>query len=292
MYKFFAYIAFFLFCASGFGNTIHKVRKGETLSQIANAYNVTASAIKSANNLRNANQIRIGQKLKIPADPPRFLEYRIRKGDSLSKIAQKHGVSLRALSTYNNIRNANQIRIGQVIKIPIRDKTSKAVVHSALSNQILKALRAVHPKANRWKHIVIHHSGSSRGSAKAFDRFHRIERHMENGLAYHFVIGNGRDMGDGEIHVGDRWKRQIQGGHLSSYALNQISIGICLVGNFEKTKPTRKQMQQLEALTEYLMSTTSVPANRVTTHTRVHPKHTVCPGRHFPIASFKKKLGK
>ena len=40
---------------------------------------------------------------------------------------------------------------------------------------------------------------------KGMDRYHRDERHMEHGLAYHFVIGNGNGMGDGEIGVGQRW---------------------------------------------------------------------------------------
>ena len=40
----------------------------------------------------------------------------------------------------------------------------------------------------------------------------RIEN-MQNGLAYHFVIGNGTSTGNGQIEVGDRWRRQINGGH-------------------------------------------------------------------------------
>jgi len=115
---------------------------------------------------------------------------------------------------------------------------------------------------------------------------------MENGLAYHFVIGNGRGMGDGEVSIGDRWKRQIQGGHLSSYALNQISIGICLIGDFETTRPSRRQMDQLEALVRALMDKTGVPEHRVTTHTLIHPKHTLCPGKHFPTEQFRRKLAR
>ncbi|MBM4054820.1 MAG: hypothetical protein FJ264_09150 [Planctomycetes bacterium] len=42
-----------------------------------------------------------------------------------------------------------------------------------------------------WKYIVIHHSASESGCAAEFDKFHREKRHWENGLGYHFVIGNG-----------------------------------------------------------------------------------------------------
>ena len=294
MYKPFSYALFSLalFATSVLGDTTHKVRKGETLSEIATVYHVTITAIKNANGIKDANQIRIGQNLKIPADSPQFFEYKIRNGDSLSKIAQNNGTTQKKLAAFNNIRNANKIRVGQVIKIPTRGGSAAFLNHSALSSKDTNALKAIKPTSNKWKHIVIHHSASETGSPKGMDRFHREERRMENGLAYHFVIGNGRGMSDGEIHIGDRWKRQIQGGHLSSYALNKISIGICLVGNFEKTKPTQKQMVQLEALVEYLMKVSSVPATRVTTHTLIHPKHTACPGRNFPVNTFNKNIQK
>jgi len=64
---------------------------------------------------------------------------------------------------------------------------------------------------------------------------------MENGLAYDFVIGNGNGMRDGEIAVGRRWIRQLDGGHLASEEQNKVAIGICLVGNFDKHQPTRGQ---------------------------------------------------
>ena len=48
---------------------------------------------------------------------------------------------------------------------------------------------------------------------------------MSNGLAYHFVIGNGSSSGNGEIEIGSRWTRQINGGHVASDYLNNIAIG-------------------------------------------------------------------
>src|SRR5580765_4139378 len=65
----------------------------------------------------------------------------------------------------------------------------------------------------RWRWIVVHHSGIKYGNAEIYDRQHR-ERGMENGLSYHFVIGNGIDSGDGEIEVGGRWLKQLKGGHV------------------------------------------------------------------------------
>ena len=271
----------------------HVVKKGETLTEIADAYDVTLSALKKANNIDNANKIRVGQKLNVPAPTPRFVHYKIKTGDSLSRVAQNHGITLEQLSRANGIKNADKIRVGQVVKIPLPDTPEHAEQHfSDLKSSVLRELNAVKVSKGQWKYIVIHHSATRVGSAKGMDRYHKEERNMENGLAYHFVIGNGRGMPDGEIHVGSRWKKQLQGGHLSSLALNQVSIGICLVGDFEKSPPTPKQMEQLEALVHFLMDQTGLDESGVTTHTLIHPKHTACPGKQFPTKTFKRDLQK
>ena len=287
-----------LFLAAGaFAQATHKVKKGDNLTEIAKAYKVTVPAIMQANGLSNANQIRVGQVLKIPADAPTVVNYKVRNGDSLGDIAKRHRVTVQQISALNGIRNANQIRVGQVLRIPVGDgfvpqAAVQAKPYDALPADTLKALRSTKVQTSLWRHIVVHHSGTRMGSAASMDRFHREERGMENGLAYHFVIGNGNGMGDGEIALGERWKKQIQGGHLSSLALNKISIGICLVGDFEKNRPTRRQMQQLEALVLFLMETVKIPPERVTTHTLLHPKHTACPGKLFPTESFRKTISR
>ena len=68
------------------------------------------------------------------------------------------------------------------------------------------------------------------------------------------------------------------------WAHNQTSIGICLIGNFEKTKPKSRQLDQLEALIAYLRMKTGIASKNVTTHTAMHPNHTLCPGKHFPTS--------
>jgi N-acetyl-anhydromuramyl-L-alanine amidase AmpD len=122
------------------------------------------------------------------------------------------------------------------------------------------------------------------------DRYHREERHMENGLAYHFVIGNGQGMGNGEIAVGHRWTAQLDGGHLRSESQNQVSLGICLVGNFDRHKPTPQQMRQLGVLVRALMSRCHLPPDAVKTHRQINVVFTRCPGRHFPTQNFLNSL--
>jgi hypothetical protein len=81
-----------------------------------------------------------------------------------------------------------------------------------------------------WKYIVIHHSATAFGSDTEFDRYHRRKGCLENGLGYHFVIGNGSGIPDGEIEIGNRRLDQIDGAHASVEEYNHYGIGI--VGNF------------------------------------------------------------
>lgn len=204
--------------------------------------------------------------------------YRVRKNDTLSVIAQRHGVSVSILARYNGLKDPDKIYVGQSLRIPSSEQGP-----AILEASVRRALDRGRVVSGRWKYIVIHHSATPMGSAAGFDRYHREERHMENGLAYHFVIGNGRGMGDGEIAVGERWKEQLDGGHLSSYSLNQKSLGICLVGNFDRNRPTRKQMESLRALIDYLLDRCHLEPEAVKTHQGINTLHTKCPGRHFPI---------
>jgi hypothetical protein len=139
----------------------------------------------------------------------------------------------------------------------------------------------------RWRYIVVHNSGTRQGNAKAFDFYHSKVRKMSNGLAYHFVIGNGTSSGDGQIEVGNRWKKQINGGHVHSDYLNNIALGICLVGDYNQEKPTAKQLESLDELIRYLRQRTGKIDGKwavVKAHKDINPPKwpTDCPGSYFP----------
>jgi N-acetyl-anhydromuramyl-L-alanine amidase AmpD len=138
-------------------------------------------------------------------------------------------------------------------------------------------------KENGWEYVVLHHSATNEGNANNFDRYHREEKKWSHGLAYHFVIGNGNGSGNGEIEVGDRWKKQIHGAHTANMDLNRISIGICLVGNFEEdNKPTDNQLKSLISLITYFSKRYNIPESHIVKHSQVRQKGTVCPGKNFP----------
>lgn len=131
-----------------------------------------------------------------------------------------------------------------------------------------------------WKYIVVHHSASASGCAAEFDRFHREKRGWENGLGYHFVIGNGNGSADGQIEVGNRWVNQIDGAHAGVQEYNHYGIGICLVGNFNNSYPTASQMASLSSLVDYLQERCHIPSENIIMHR--HFRETECPGRNFP----------
>ena len=143
----------------------------------------------------------------------------------------------------------------------------------------------------RWRFIIVHNSGTRQGNARIFDYYHRNVRRMKNGLAYHFVIGNGTSSGNGEIEIGDRWRRQINGGHVHSDYLNNISLGICLVGDFNRGQPTRAQLDASEELIRYLRARCGKVERRdipVRPHREMNPPRwaTDCPGDDFPYRWF------
>ena len=209
----------------------------------------------------------------------------VKRGDTLYGVAKRYAVSVPALAERNGLKPSARLLAGQKLSIP----SSSSVVRPSkpsVPTDVQKAIDSVSAKSLRWKSIVIHHSGTSEGSVKGMNEYHLKVRHMENGLAYHFVIGNGHGMGDGEIHVGNRWKKQIDGGHLASESQNSTSLGICLVGNFDARLPTFRQMKSLTALVEALQSRCRLNDKAVVTHQQINVIHTRCPGKKFPLKSF------
>jgi membrane-bound lytic murein transglycosylase D len=99
----------------------HRVEGGDTLSHIADRYRTSVYAISEANRLSNVHRLRIGQELLIPQGqrsavaPPSFatsdpgpttgrqLTYVVRKGDTLSQIADRYGTSSSRLRSWNRL---------------------------------------------------------------------------------------------------------------------------------------------------------------------------------------------
>jgi membrane-bound lytic murein transglycosylase D len=108
---------------------IHRVRFGETLSEIALKYRVSVRRIVHANHLRSASRIRAGQRLKIPlrghtvmaksTPSPRVgstVHYQVKRGDSLWLIAQRFNTTVTEIKTLNDM-HSDLLHTGQVILV-------------------------------------------------------------------------------------------------------------------------------------------------------------------------------
>lgn len=111
----------------------HKVRPGETLASIAKRYGTSAKAVQSANHLKRAG-VRAGQLLRVPivkagttvpsrSTPKVVTVYRVKKGDTLSTIAARFGVSTVELKRINSMKK-DTITVGQVIRLREKPKST------------------------------------------------------------------------------------------------------------------------------------------------------------------------
>ena len=118
----------------------HTINRGENLGLIATQYGVSIAALKEWNGLRN-NKIIAGKKLKIYTDEsyspsPNEISsnntkgsvyyYKVRKGDSISEIAERYHISTVELKKWNNLKS-NRINYGQTLKIYTSGSTDSYV---------------------------------------------------------------------------------------------------------------------------------------------------------------------
>ena len=121
------------------GVSIYKVQRGDTLWGIARKKGISLSSLLSSNpNLNKNGKLDIGQEIMItggssaaPSSITRALPvvnapvatssgstYTVQKGDSLSRIARRQGVSLGGLMAVNGLNKSSIIRIGQTLQLP------------------------------------------------------------------------------------------------------------------------------------------------------------------------------
>jgi N-acetylmuramoyl-L-alanine amidase len=99
----------------------YTIKRGDSLSEIAERYGVALAALKFANEISNSDDIRVGQVLTIPGAGATgggtYREHTIARGETLSQIAESYAVSAARIRETNQL-NSDTIRVGQVLKIP------------------------------------------------------------------------------------------------------------------------------------------------------------------------------
>ena len=117
----------------------YTVARGDSFSRIASRNHTTVSALRAANPDVDPVRIKPGDKLNVPEAAPQDATgtaaspsngslaaggaggattiYTVKVGDTLTKVAQKHGITIKQLSAANNLKTA-RINVGQKLKIP------------------------------------------------------------------------------------------------------------------------------------------------------------------------------
>lgn len=213
---------------------------------------------------------------------PRGVFHIVGRGQTLWRIAKTYGVDVNLLMRTNAISDPAQLKVGQRLFIP---GARKALDIELCGIPILESMERLVEREVRgrvkWETITLHHSATKVGNAEIFDRHHR--RVGMGGLAYHFVIGNGTNSGDGEVEVGWRWIKQRE-------VARPQDINICLVGNFNYQRVTRKQFQSLVELVRLLQRQYGIPSRNIRAHKDIEGEITECPGKNFPMRRLKREL--
>ncbi|MEO2082599.1 MAG: LysM peptidoglycan-binding domain-containing protein [Desulfurobacteriaceae bacterium] len=128
-----------LLSISSYADVVYRVKRGDSLLKISKKFGVSVAEIKRINGLRGS-RIYVGQKLKIPVKSEKsnrkFIIYKVKKGDSLKKIAKKFGVSVKELKRINHLKGS-VIYAGQKLKVPLKDRNSlKPSKHNPKSKKV------------------------------------------------------------------------------------------------------------------------------------------------------------
>ncbi len=101
----------------------YRIKKGDTLWGIANKYNTTVNELANINRIINVNRIYINQVIRIPVNISigefdcGHCIYTVRRGDTLSTIANRFGKNINEIAELNDIKNVNYIYVGQKLRI-------------------------------------------------------------------------------------------------------------------------------------------------------------------------------
>lgn len=211
----------------------------------------------------------------VPISIRHDLHHQVARMETLWRISKMYGVPMENIVQANRLKDPASIKVGQRLLIP----------QAAEARSIIPVY-----DTRRWDYIVVHHSATDDGNALTIDQMH-YRRGFDHGLGYHFLIDNGTlGKGAGQIEVGPRWIKQMDGAHANAAGMNEHGIGICLIGNFSKSRVSESQLNSLVFLTSTLMKHYRIPPDRVIGHRDVPGKNTECPGNYFPWEEFKRRL--
>jgi LysM repeat protein len=124
------------------------VKEGETLSEIADRYGLSVNQLMKLNDLSNADHVESGQSLKVPgatggrsSGVSASGRVTVRDGETLSEIADRHGMSVNQLMKLNGLSNADHVESGQALLVsgPSKSATTASGFRRGASEHVVQS---------------------------------------------------------------------------------------------------------------------------------------------------------
>lgn len=140
-------------------------------------------------------------------------------------------------------------------------------------------------KLQKVEYLIIHHSERELDSP-IFIKFRHIFIRGFDDVGYHYLIGNGKfGTIDGKLYKGRN--ENLEGAHALGY--NKNSIGICIIGNLDKNKPTERQIQTLINFLKEKTIQYQIPKENILGHRETGSKKS-CPGKNIDLKEIRKLI--
>ena len=189
----------------------YKVKKGDTLYRIARQFSITPAEIKRLNNLKG-DKVPVGRTLTITKAniSPEFIAlneemrldrsysssggktkktYTVRRGDTLAKVARRHGVSSRDLARWNGLSSKARLRAGQRLSIQAKSSVSNKQRVAQSSRKDVQKIRYKVKKGDTLSSISKRYNVSVKQIKRWNSSSHKIQ--AGQGLVL-FVAGSSR----------------------------------------------------------------------------------------------------
>jgi len=95
----------------------YTIKSGDTLSEIAQKNGTTTKNLQNLNGIKNANLIKVGQKIKLPGGAPKKKYHTVKSGDTVSQIAVDNKTTTAKIKKLNGLKNADFISVGQKLRV-------------------------------------------------------------------------------------------------------------------------------------------------------------------------------
>lgn len=135
-------------------------------------------------------------------------------------------------------------------------------------------------------HIIIHHSLTKDSKTVSWGAIRDYHLGLGwSGIGYH----DGVELARNHVEIFRGRMPDEKGAHCRKDGMNNVSIGICCVGNYDHTFPSFEIWREAKRVTKFYMRHYGIKANNVHGHGEIDNRKT-CPGRNWDMNKFRSEL--